>query len=122
MNDFISFTQDINEDSKGFYLVENILLRPSDLTSIEVDTYSNRLTFIFPNWCSYFWGSTNQSVLQHLILDNLPAHHSAEILLVSPSQMASFETVYWQWTKDVKNEEKKRLLMKNIRDLVLLQK
>ncbi|HEY2725553.1 MAG TPA: hypothetical protein VGI61_00140, partial [Parafilimonas sp.] len=118
--------QDIaGTDTEGFYMVENILLRPKinntssgtidDFLNVDLDAdgniieskkdpYSFRLSFVFPNWPARFADADFKRYIEKIIQRETPAHILAEIYWIDETTMQTFETAFKAWLTAVETE------------------
>ncbi len=86
-----------NEESEGFHLIENILLRPSDNTVSDNDLYSCRLTLVFPSWPGRFQKKEFRTSIEKFIIKISPAHVKIDFLWLNFEDLREFEIAYKNW-------------------------
>jgi hypothetical protein len=96
---------------EGFYVFENILLRPRksddeflpvctepDCTICEpIDPYSFRVSIVFPGYTPRFSNMDFRKYVEKLIRTELPAHILARICWIGAEQMSKLEKLYKNW-------------------------
>ena len=91
-------------------LIEQVLeINSSNADAVEMKTdfeFSHALSFILPNWPSRFSNNEFIQRFKVLIMDNIPAHFSADIYLLDPESMFRFEGLYTKWLKAKVLQEK----------------
>jgi len=59
--------------------------------------FSHTVSFILPDWPVRFQNDEFQALFKSLVLQNLPAHFDAHVLLLDPMRLAAFEDLYGRW-------------------------
>lgn len=93
-----------NSVDEGFYLVEHILLRPTDANSeMELsasgfaDPYSFQLSFIFPDWPQRFNDQRFRIFAEKLIQREAPAHIKPYVYWIGKEDAEAFQVCYRNW-------------------------
>jgi uncharacterized protein YegP (UPF0339 family) len=97
---------------EGFYLLENILLRPramnlADFLPVSInddcpmegheDAYSFRATCIMPYWIGRFRNMDFRKFVERTIRTETPAHIFMKICWINQEQMTAFQEAYQAW-------------------------
>ena len=114
----VQFFRDQKEYQEGFYLVENVLLRPRhaqdtdappyELLATDIDysnlvkpvpinPYSFCVTLIFPGWSKKFMQPEFRMYSERVIRSEIPAHILPEIHWLERSVFEEFEDTYLRW-------------------------
>ncbi len=113
----VQFFRDQKEYQEGFYLIENVLLRPkhpsnktspSQLLSVDIDysnlvkpvpinPYSFCVTLIFPGWSKKLAQPEFRMYAERVIRSEIPAHIFPEIYWLDRSTFEKFEDTYLDW-------------------------
>lgn len=70
---------------------------PEEGIHIPEDFFSARISLILPNWTARFYTQEFQALVNHLQLENKPAHISSDIYWLSVEEMKIFEPLYLEW-------------------------
>lgn len=99
---FKKIITDLNVDSEGFYLLENILLRPRTLNNQtakkpDASFFDCRLSFVFPDWSARFANPAFRQFAEKTIANQLPAHLFPQVYWLGLKAMEEFEQLYVPW-------------------------
>lgn len=86
----------LNQNSEGLYVVEPILLRPTN-NNEQLSDYANRVTVVLPGYTARFNNRRFREQAEQLIVENSPAHLLTECLWLNFSAFGHFESLYSQW-------------------------
>lgn len=92
---------ELNQTTEGLYVVEPMLLRPTD-NDVDLERYANRLLIVFPGYTARFNQPNFREQVEQLVTDNSPAHLLAQCQWLDFYAFAKFETLYHQW-RDAKS-------------------
>ncbi len=67
--------------------------------------YSNRLSFIFPDWPLRFQNTEFKNYLSSIINEHVPAQFEYEIYFININQLSVFEDTYFNWLDKKKNSD-----------------
>ncbi len=71
---------------------------------IPEDFFSYRASIILPNWTARFSNKEFRAIIEDTIHENKPANISFNCLWLHPSQMQEFETVYYLWMEELRQQ------------------
>ncbi|MBO9700584.1 MAG: hypothetical protein J7604_10275 [Sporocytophaga sp.] len=71
---------------------------------IPEDFFSYRASIILPNWTARFGNKEFRAIIEDTIHENKPANISFNCFWLHPSQMQEFETVYYLWMEELRQE------------------
>lgn len=98
------FLIQLNRESEGLYLVENMLLRPDskknhdDLNLNDGENfYSFRLSILFPSWSARCQNHGFRFLAEEMIRKERPAHLCPDIYWLDFFEFTHFEHLYRQW-------------------------
>jgi uncharacterized protein YegP (UPF0339 family) len=116
---------------EGFHVVEHILLRPREGTTLflPVDTkkkckcclgftdpYSFRITVVAPSWPDRFADLNFRNLFEKTVRLEAPAHIHVKVCWVSRDQMEQFENAYFIWQDRIANEKDCSITMVQAQD------
>ncbi|WP_028978414.1 hypothetical protein [Sporocytophaga myxococcoides] len=71
---------------------------------IPEDFFSYRASIILPNWTARFGNKEFRAIIEDTIHENKPANISFNCFWLHPSQMQEFETVYYLWMEELRQQ------------------
>ena len=77
--------------------------------------YSNKVSFIFPDWPLRFQNTEFRAYLKSVIHEYIPAHFNYDLFYLNINQVSIFEDTYYNWL------DKKKIDNDNEADLYALQ-
>ena len=114
----VQFFREQKENQEGFYLLENVLLRPrhnvgtnelqAELLLADIDysnmvkpvainPYSFCVTMVFPGWSKKFVQAEFRTYVERLIRSEIPAHILPEIYWLDHAVFEEFEDAFLLW-------------------------
>ena len=66
--------------------------------------YSNKLSFIFPDWPLRFQNTEFRAYLKAIIQEHIPAHFNFDLFYLNVNQVSLFENTYYNWLDKKKND------------------
>ena len=90
---------DLNRNSEGLFLVEHVLLRPSNNHTPEIDLsfFNMQLTVVLPAWTARFADNRFQQLVEEIIRRCAPAHLYTHVLWLEYEDLLTFEALYHGW-------------------------
>lgn len=71
---------------------------------IPEDFFSYRASIILPNWTARFSNKEFRAIIEDTIHENKPANIAFNCFWLHPSQMEEFETVYYLWMEELRQQ------------------
>lgn len=67
--------------------------------------YSNKLSFIFPDWPLRFQNTEFRAYLKSIIQEHIPAHFNFDLFYLNVNQVSLFEDTFYNWLDKKKNDD-----------------
>ena len=97
----------IESADEDFYLVEHILLRPTEgdagqevpilAAPQRKDPYSLQISFVFPHWPARYQDASFKTFVERTVREETPAHLAPRILWLDQVALATFTAAYQEW-------------------------
>ena len=67
--------------------------------------YSNKVSFIFPDWPLRFQNTEFRAYLKSVIHEYIPAHFNYDLFYLNINQVSLFEDTYYNWLDKKKSDD-----------------
>lgn len=67
--------------------------------------YSNKLSFVFPDWPHRFQNTEFRAYLKSIIQEHIPAHFKYDLFYLNVNQLSLFEDTYFNWLDRKKSDD-----------------
>ena len=118
-----------SENYDGYYTVDDVTVNTFQITKLFVqsevktgkwihkeahkDPFSFQISFVFPDWIGRFKDKDFRNIVDDIITAEIPAHITPYIHWFGKGKMGYFESVYFQWLKQIMNGDKSNIYLTN---------